>query len=83
MLAKITSCALIGLEGVLVDVEVDVHPGQVGRIDIVGLPDAAIQESRQRVRSAIINSRLSFPMRAVTINLAPADLHKEGPSYDL
>jgi magnesium chelatase family protein len=83
MLAKITSCALIGLEGVLVDVEVDVHPGQIGRIDIVGLPDAAIQESRQRVRSAIINSRLSFPMRAVTINLAPADLHKEGPSYDL
>ena len=44
MLAKITSCALVGLEGVLVDVEVDVHPGMVGKIDIVGLPDAAIQE---------------------------------------
>ena len=83
MLAKITSCALVGLEGVLVDVEVDVHPGQVGVIDIVGLPDAAIQESRQRVRSAIHNSRLAFPQNRVTINLAPADLHKEGPAYDL
>ncbi|MGC9360163.1 MAG: YifB family Mg chelatase-like AAA ATPase [Anaerolineae bacterium] len=83
MLATITSCALVGLEGVLVDVEVDVHAGQVGRIDIVGLPDTAVQESRQRVRSAISNSQLSFPMRHVTINLAPADLRKEGPSYDL
>ncbi|MFH1085987.1 MAG: YifB family Mg chelatase-like AAA ATPase, partial [Chloroflexota bacterium] len=83
MLAKIVSCALVGLDGVVVDVEVDVHHGQMGRIDIVGLPDAAIQESRQRVRSAVTNSRLSFPMQPVTINLAPADLHKEGPSYDL
>ena len=83
MLAKITSCALVGLEGVLVDVEVDVHPGLIGMIDIVGLPDAAIQESRHRVRSAISNSNLSFPQRRVTINLAPADLHKEGPAYDL
>ena len=83
MLAKITSCALVGLEGVLVDVEVDVHPGLIGMIDIVGLPDAAIQESRHRVRSAINNSNLSFPQRRVTINLAPADLHKEGPAYDL
>ncbi len=83
MLARIASCALVGLEGVLVDVEVDVHPGQVGMIDIVGLPDMAIQESRQRVRSAIHNSNLSFPQKRVTINLAPADLHKEGPSYDL
>ncbi|MEA3406956.1 MAG: YifB family Mg chelatase-like AAA ATPase [Chloroflexota bacterium] len=83
MLAKIASCALVGLEGSLVEVEVDVHPGQVGKIDIVGLPDTAIQESRQRVRSAIYNSNLSFPRKRVTINLAPADLHKEGPSYDL
>jgi magnesium chelatase family protein len=83
MLAKITSCALVGLEGVLVDVEVDVHPGLVGKIDIVGLPDAAIHESRQRVRSAIHNSHLSFPQKRITINLAPADLHKEGPAYDL
>ena len=83
MLAKITSCALVGLNGVLVDVEVDVHPGQVGVIDIVGLPDAAVQESRQRVRSAIQNSKLAFPQKRVTINLAPADLRKEGPAYDL
>ena len=83
MLAKIMSCALVGLEGTLVDVEVDVHAGQVGMIDIVGLPDMAIQESRQRVRSAIFNSNLTFPQRRVTINLAPADLHKEGPAYDL
>jgi len=83
MLSKIKSCALVGLEGVLVDVEVDVHPGQVGMIDIVGLPDAAIQESRQRVRSAIHNSHLTFPQKRVTINLAPADLRKEGPAYDL
>ena len=83
MLAKIASCALVGLDGILVDVEVDVRSGQIGKIDIVGLPDAAIQESRQRVRSAIHNSNLSFPQRRVTINLAPADLHKEGPAYDL
>ncbi|MFO7697148.1 MAG: YifB family Mg chelatase-like AAA ATPase [Anaerolineae bacterium] len=83
MLAKITSCALVGLEGVLVDVEVDVHPGEVGRVDIVGLPDAAIQESRQRVRSAVFNSRLTYPQKRITVNLAPADLHKEGPAYDL
>jgi magnesium chelatase family protein len=63
MLAKIMSCALVGLEGTLVDVEVDVHAGQVGMIDIVGLPDMAIQESRQRVRSAIFNSNLTFPQR--------------------
>jgi len=83
VLAKITSCALVGLEGVPVDVEVDVRPGEVGRIDIVGLPDAAIQESRQRVRSAIQNSHLSFPQKRVTVNLAPADIRKEGPAYDL
>ncbi|HHX44405.1 MAG TPA: YifB family Mg chelatase-like AAA ATPase [Chloroflexi bacterium] len=83
MLAKIASCALVGLETRLVDVEVDVHPGLVGMIDIVGLPDAAIQESRQRVRSAIQNSNLSFPQKRVTVNLAPADIRKEGPAYDL
>ncbi len=83
MLAKIQSCALVGLDGVLVDVEVDCHAGQVGRIDIVGLPDVAIQESRERVRQSIYNSSLTYPMAHVTVNLAPADLHKEGPAYDL
>jgi magnesium chelatase family protein len=66
-----------------VDVEVDVHSGQAGRFDIVGLPDVAVQESRERVRSAIHNSSLSFPMQPVTVNLAPADLRKVGPAFDL
>lgn len=84
MLAKVKSCAVVGLDGVPVDVEVDVHTGIAGVIDIVGLPDAAIQESRQRMRAAITNSSLSYPaVKRVTVNLAPADLHKEGPSYDL
>jgi len=83
MLAKVTSCALVGLDGTLVDVEVDVHTGQIGAIDIVGLPDAAIKESRERVRQAIYNSSLTYPQKRVTVNLAPADLHKEGPAYDL
>ena len=83
MLAKIASCALVGLEGTIVEVEVDVHSGQVGMVDIVGLPDAAVQEARHRVRSAIVNSQLTFPQKRITINLAPADLRKEGPAYDL
>ncbi len=83
MLASVHSCALVGLDGVLVDVEVDVHPGQAGRFDIVGLPDIAVQESRERVRSAIHNSGMTFPMQPVTVNLAPADLRKVGPAFDL
>ncbi len=83
MLARIKSCALIGLEGVLIDVEVDVHRGQIGRFDMVGLPGAAVQESRERVRSAIVNSGLQFPQQRVTVNLAPADLRKNGPAFDL
>ena len=83
MLATIRSCTLVGLEGVLVDVEVDVHPGQAGRFDIVGLPDAAVQESKERVRSAIHNSHLTFPLQNITVNLAPADLRKVGPAFDL
>ena len=83
MLAKITSCALVGLDGTLVDVEADVHNGLIGMFDIVGLPDTSVQESRLRVRGAIINSHLPFPQKRITINLAPADLRKEGPAYDL
>ena len=82
MLAKILSCATIGLEGVLVEVEVDTGPGQPKFI-VVGLPDAAVQESRERVRTAIRNSGIRFPLGRVTVNLAPADIRKEGPSYDL
>ena len=83
MLAKVTSCAVIGLEGALVEVEVDVSNGLPAFI-VVGLPDAAVQEARQRVRAAVRNSGAYFPgNKKVTVNLAPADLRKEGPAYDL
>lgn len=84
MLAKVTSCTLVGLEGVLVDVEVDIyHRAQLPSFTIVGLPDAAVREATERVRAAIVNSRLSFPRGRLTVNLAPADLRKEGPAFDL
>jgi magnesium chelatase family protein len=82
VLAKVFSCAVVGLDGVLVEVEVDVGLGQPGMI-VVGLPDKAVEESRERVRSAIRNSRGRVPSQKVTINLAPADLKKAGPTYDL
>ena len=82
MLAKVYSCAVVGLDGVLVEVEVDVGGGLPGII-IVGLPDAAVQESRERVRSAVKNSGGRVPNGRVTVNLAPADLKKAGPTYDL
>jgi magnesium chelatase family protein len=82
MLARVFSCAVIGLDGVVVDVEVDTSSG-LPKILIVGLPDAAVQESRERVQSAIKNSNLYFPRKKLTINLAPASVRKEGPAYDL
>ena len=82
MLATVLTCAVIGLDGALVEVEVDSAPGTPG-LTIVGLPDAAVQESRERVRSAIRNSGARFPLGRITVNLAPADIRKEGPSYDL
>ncbi len=82
MLAKVMSCAVVGLEGALVEVEVDISAG-LPTFTIVGLPDKAVQEARERVRSAIRNSGFRFPTRRITVNLAPADLKKEGPSYDL
>lgn len=82
MLAKVLSCAVIGLDGVLVAVEVDVSDG-LPAFSVVGLGDAAVHESRDRVRSAIRNSGMTFPMRRITANLAPADLRKVGPAYDL
>jgi len=83
MAAKIFSAAVVGLEGALVEVEAEIVPGQLGTFVIVGLPDAAVQESRERVRSAVINSNRHFPRKKVAVNLAPADLKKQGPSYDL
>ncbi|MDX1521798.1 MAG: magnesium chelatase domain-containing protein, partial [Anaerolineae bacterium] len=82
MLAKVTSCAVIGLDGVPIEVEVDLARG-LPSMTIVGLPDAAVQESRERVRAAIKNSGLPFPRERVTVNLAPADIRKAGPAYDL
>ncbi|MCL5795712.1 MAG: YifB family Mg chelatase-like AAA ATPase [Patescibacteria group bacterium] len=82
MLAKIYSMAVVGLDSYPIEVEVDVGQG-LPAFNIVGLPDTAIQESKERVRSAIKNSGASFPMKRLTINLAPADLKKEGPAYDL
>jgi magnesium chelatase family protein len=82
MMAKVLSCALVGLEGALVEVEVDIAPGLPGFF-VVGLPDDAVREARERARAAIRNSGFRFPYRRVVVNLAPADLKKEGPAYDL
>jgi magnesium chelatase family protein len=82
MSAKVQSCAVIGLEGVLVEVEVEVANG-LAAFTIVGLPDAADNESRERVRSAIQNGGYFFPFKQITVNLAPADLREEGPAHDL
>ncbi len=82
MLAKVISCAVVGLEGALVEVETDISPG-LPSFTIVGLPDAAVQEARERVRAAIRNSGYTFPTKRIVVNLAPADLKKAGPAYDL
>ena len=82
MLAKVMSCATLGLEGVIVEAEVDISPG-LPSFTVVGLPDAAVQEARERVRAAIRNSGFAFPMKRIVVNLAPADLKKAGPAYDL
>lgn len=82
MLARINSYALNGLEGYGVGVEVDIHAGLPG-FDVVGLPDTAIKESRERVRSAVKNSGFDFTPRKITVNLAPAYTKKEGPIFDL
>ena len=79
-LAKVFSCAVLGLAGELVEVEVDVGRGNV-TFQVVGLGDTAVQEARERVRSAIKNSGFDFPLRRLIVSLAPADLRKEGPAY--
>lgn len=83
MLAKVSSAAILGLEGVIISVEVDIASRALPTFQIVGLANKAIEESRERVRSAIKNSGLEFPAHRVTVNLAPADLPKEGSLYDL
>ncbi|MEN6614449.1 MAG: YifB family Mg chelatase-like AAA ATPase, partial [Armatimonadota bacterium] len=82
MLAQVMSSAVNGIDAYLVEVEVDITPA-LPSFTIVGLPDAAVRESIERVRAAIKNCGLEFPARRITINLAPADVRKEGPSFDL
>lgn len=82
MLSKILSFTLYGLEAIPVEVEVDLSRGLPG-ITIVGLPDSSIKESRERIRSALINSGFDFPLQRIIINLSPADLKKEGSGFDL
>ncbi|GGB61765.1 YifB family Mg chelatase-like AAA ATPase [Deinococcus soli (ex Cha et al. 2016)] len=82
MLARVRSAALFGVDAVPVEVEVDVSPG-LPAFMVVGLPDQSVSEARERVRAAVRNAGLPFPAARITVNLAPADLRKEGPLYDL
>ncbi|MCP4020928.1 MAG: YifB family Mg chelatase-like AAA ATPase [Desulfobacteraceae bacterium] len=82
MLSKVNSCAVFGIDAYVVEVEVDISYG-LPTFNIVGLPETAVKESKERVKSAIINSGYSFPMDRVIINLAPADIKKEGTGFDL
>ncbi|MBA3869512.1 MAG: ATP-binding protein [Anaerolineae bacterium] len=84
MLSIVRACALVGLDGSVVEVETDFNPrAGVPSFTIVGLPDNAVRESRERVRAAIKNSGLAFPNKVYVVNLSPADLPKHGPAYDL
>lgn len=82
MLAHVKSSAVNGIDAYMVEVEVDIAPALPG-FTIVGLPDTSVNESKERVRAAIKNCGLEFPSRRITVNLAPADVRKEGPSFDL
>ncbi|MDD4170339.1 MAG: YifB family Mg chelatase-like AAA ATPase [Desulfotomaculaceae bacterium] len=82
MITIVKSTALHGLEGQIVEVEVDVSRG-LPSFDLVGLPDTSVREAKDRVRAAIKNSGFEFPIKRITVNLAPADIKKEGPVYDL
>jgi magnesium chelatase family protein len=82
VLAKVFSSAVLGIDAYLVEVEVDLSPG-LPTFAVVGLPDASVKESRERVKAAVQNSGLEFPVRRITVNLAPADIRKEGSAYDL
>ena len=82
MFSKVKSFSLLGLDGLKIDVEVDINKG-LPSYDIVGLPDVAVKESKERVRSAIKNSGFTFPVNKITVNLAPASVKKAGPIFDL
>jgi magnesium chelatase family protein len=80
MLARVWSASILGIDAVKVGVEVDVAGG-LPKTVVVGLPDTAVQESRERVKAALKNAGFAFPVRKIVINLTPADLRKEGPYF--
>ncbi|MBC7766072.1 MAG: YifB family Mg chelatase-like AAA ATPase [Hyphomonadaceae bacterium] len=82
MISKVNSCGLLGVDGFIVEVEADLSNG-LPNFDIVGLPDMAVKESKERVRAAVKNCNFDFPARRITVNLAPAHMKKEGPAFDL
>ena len=82
MYVKLLSASVIGVEGRFIEVEVDICSG-LPQVSVVGLPDSAVRESVERVRAAIKNGGMTFPMDRITINLAPADMRKEGSAFDL
>src|SRR5580698_9436783 len=82
-LFRTLSAALFGIDAHLIDVEVDMYPSSQRDIITVGLPDNAVRESRERIKSALINSGYGYPSKSVTINLAPANVRKEGAGFDL
>ena len=82
MLARVWSASIVGIDAIKVGVEVDVSGG-LPAIVMLGLPDSAVQESKERVKATLKNAGFAFPMRKIVINLTPADLRKEGPCFDL
>ena len=83
MASKVYSAAVVGVDAIEIDIEVDAGWGEEGKVTVVGLPDTAVRESKDRVRSAITNTALRWPSGKITVNLAPATVRKEGPSFDL
>src|SRR4030067_2392867 len=83
MLSKILSAALIGIDAHVVEVEVDITSRGLPHFSTVGLPDTAVKESKDRVRAALKNTGFNFPLKQITVNLAPADIKKEGSAFDL
>ena len=82
-LFKTRSAAIYGVDALLIDVEVDMYMGDAKDFITVGLPDTAVRESRERIRSSLINTGFGYPNKAITVNLAPANLRKEGAGFDL
>src|SRR4030065_1575016 len=83
MLSRVLSASIIGIDAYPVEVEIDITSRGLPHFSMVGLPDAAVKESKDRVRAALKNIGFAFPLKQVTVNLAPADLKKEGSSFDL